>query len=116
MNEALIRARIADAASTVDGVTVSPWFNQTTKPGSGYVRFDRVAYPNKFGGTVTWQVFVILPPDLAQAEKWLSENITDLYEAINPEIAVQSIAPVQLALGDVGTVPAVVIQGQREQE
>lgn len=115
MSNAGTRQAIADAASSVDGVNVSPYFRQVTRPGQGMVRMDRTEYPNPFGGLVHWQVVVFLPQDLAQAEKWLDENGPVLRAAVAEELVVRSMAPQQLAL-DTGAVPVVVIEGHREEE
>lgn len=110
-----VRTAIATAASTVAGVSVSTHFKQTAKSGDGMVRLERINYPNPFGGVVTWQVLVILPQDLATAEKWLDEKLPLLVEAVGNELVVQSATPQQLAL-DTGNVPCVVIEGFREEE
>lgn len=112
---ARVREAISAAANTVAGVNVTPYFRQVTKPGQGMVRRDRTDYPNPFGGLVTWQVFVLLPQDIAQAEKWLDENGSVLRAAVAEELIVRSMTPQQLAL-DSGAVPVVVIEGQREEE
>jgi len=113
---ALARQALAAAASTVDGVDVSPWFRQTTKPGAGMVRLERwTRSENGFGGVNTWQVWVTLPQDLATAEKWIDEHVSELVEALSPQMVVTSVTPQQLAL-DTGSVPIVVIEGSREQE
>lgn len=114
---AKVREAISAAANTVAGVNVTPYFRQVTRPGQGMVRRDRTEYPNKFGGVVTWQVFVLLPQDIAQAERWLDENGSVLRAAVAEELleGTVSMAPQQLAL-DAGAVPVVVIEGQREEE
>lgn len=108
------RQAIAEAASAVGGVDVNPYFKQVTKPGSGMVRLERIDYPNRLGGVVTWQVIVLLPKDIATAEKWLDANGSALREAVGKELLVRSMTPQQLAL-DSGTLPCVVIEGQREE-
>lgn len=109
------REAIAAAASTVAGVHVTPYFRQVTKAGQGMVRRDRTDYPNRFGGVVSWQVFVFLPQDLSAAERWLDENGPALVEAVSGELTVRAMTPQQLAL-DAGAVPVVVIEGTREEE
>jgi hypothetical protein len=109
-----VRRAIADAASSVTGIDVSPYFRQTTKAGSGMVRLDRTEYPNKLAGVVTWQVIVLLPQDIATAEKWLDANGSALREAVGTELQVRSLTPQQLAI-DTGTVPCVVLEGLREE-
>lgn len=112
---AAVRQALADAASTVEGVTVTPYFRQVTRPGHGMVRKDRVDYPSKFGGVVTWQVFVFLPSDQKAAEEWLDEQAPQLVAALTPEMNIDTVMPQQLAL-DSGSVPVVLIQGIREEE
>lgn len=113
MSEA-VRTALADAANTVEGINVAPYFKQSTKPGSGMVRKDLVDYPNTFGGVVTWQVLVFLPQDMATAEKFLDEKGPLLVAALSPEMRVTTVTPQQLAL-DQGAVPIVLISGQREE-
>ena len=112
---ALVRQALADAANTVEGITVAPYFKQTTKPGSGMVRRDRTEYPTPFGGLVTWQVLVFLPQDLAAAEKYLDEKGPQLAQALSPQMSVSAVEAQQLAL-DTGAVPIALIQGTREEE
>lgn len=109
-----VRALLADAANTVEGINCTPYFRQTTKPGSAMVRKDRVNYPDRFGGLVTWQVVVMLPQDLAAAEKFLDEKVPLLVDALWSEMRVTDAIPQQLAL-DTGAVPIVLIQGSREE-
>ncbi len=109
-----VRAALAAAANTVEGIKCPPYFKQTTKPGTAMVRKDRVAYPNKFGGLVTWQVLVMLPQDLEASEKFLDETIPLLVDALAPELRVTDVIPQQLAL-DAGAVPIALIQGNREE-
>lgn len=110
-----IREAIAAAASTVEGVNVSPWYRQSVKAGDGCVRYDRTNYPDPFGGLVTWQVVITLPSDLAAAEKWIAAHGSDLRTAVSEELMVRSMTAVQLAI-DSGTVPSIVIEGQRAEE
>lgn len=116
MTGAAVRQAISDAASAVPGVTVTPYSRQVTRVGEGWVRLDRTDYPNPFGGLVTWQVVVMLPQDVPAAERWLDENGQALRGAVESELAIRSMTPVQLSIPDAGTVPAVVIEGQREEE
>lgn len=108
------RQALSEAASTVEGVSVSPYFRQVTKPGSGMVRRDSTDYPNTFGGVITWQVLVFLPQDMAAAEKFVDEKVPALVAALSPEMRVTTVTPQQLAL-DSGAVPIVLISGQREE-
>ena len=108
-----VRESLADAASTVDGISVTPYFRQSTKPGDGYVRLDRTNRDSTgFGFINVWQVLIILPGDLAGAEKFLEARVEALLEALNEEVIVISVTPQQLVL-DTGTLPVVVIEGNR---
>lgn len=111
-----VRQKLADAASRVDGVNVTPYFRQTTKPGQGMVRLDRMTRSaNGFGFMNTWQIIILLPADIAAAERWLENNTSDLVHEIEQELILLSVTPQQLAL-DSGTIPVVIIEGNREQE
>lgn len=109
------RQELADAASLVDGITCSPYFRQTTKPGDAMVRLDHTDYPNVYGGLVTWQIVVMLPQDYAAAEKFMEAAVPALVAALGPHMIVRRTTPGQLAL-DTGTVPVVFIEGQREDD
>lgn len=108
-----VREKIAAAASAVEGVNCTPYFRQSTKPGDAMVRLDRMVRDESgFAYMVTWQVVVMLPQDIATAEKWLDANTTLLIEAISEELVVTTVTPQQMAL-DTGVVPCVLIEGNR---
>jgi hypothetical protein len=107
------RNLIANAVSTVDGVNVTPYFRQTTKAGEGMVRLDVQRRDDARFYLDTWQVLVVLPQDIAAAEKWLDANLVALREAAREQLVVLSITPQDLLL-DTGKVPVVVIEGVRE--
>lgn len=110
-----VRTLLADAASTVEGVHVTPYYRQITRTGSGVVRRDSTNYPNAFGGVVTWQVFVVLPADHAEAERWYDEHALQLVDALATELAVTRAEPSTILLADGQAVPIVLIQGTREE-
>lgn len=110
-----VRQAIADAANEVADVTVAPYFRPFTTPGEGVVRYDRTDYPNAFGGLVTWQVVVALPQDQRAAEQWLDQNGPALRAAVASALIVRSLTPIQIAIPDAGSIPALVIEGQREE-
>ena len=115
MSNAVTRQEIADAANTVAGIVCSPYFRQTIKPGDALVRMDRIDYPNTLSGAVTWQVAVMLPQDIAQAEEYLDEKVPALVAALGKQMIVNRVTPAQLTL-DTGTVPVVFIEGTREED
>lgn len=110
------REEIAAAANTVAAVTAKAFYRQTTKPGDAWVRRDRTEYPNKFGGLVTWQVLVIIPQNLAAAEKWIEDNQLALVTALREELIVRSARPADLVIDAGAPVPVLIIEGQREEE
>lgn len=116
MTPAEVRKTLAEAASTVDDISCSPNFVQSTKPGDAMVRLDHIDYPNAFGGVRTWQVVVILPQDYAAAEKFLDTKLPDLLTALAPVLQIQKVTPAQLSLIDAGIVPVVFIEGLREED
>lgn len=111
-----VRVDLAEAASALEGVVVYPYFRQTTAPGSGFVRVESIDRDDSgFGFMVTWQVAVVLPQDLANADRWVEERVVDLIAALEPEGAVMGAQPVQLNL-DGPTVPALIVTVIRAQE
>ena len=113
---AAVRQALATAASTVEGITVSPYFRQSTKPGTGIVTLARITYPNRFGGVVTWQVLVLLPQDLEQAEKYLEQKVPAIVQALSPELVVTTVTPQEVVLDGGVRLPCVVVEGTREED
>lgn len=113
MSLTLARAEIATAASTVDDVNVTPYFRQVTKAGQGFVKLERVEYPNKFGGVATLSVFVILPDGLAAAERRAEELEPLLYNALRPAWVLDSAQLADLQT-DTGSLPVLQFTGHRE--
>lgn len=114
---AAARKALADAASTVDGITCHPYFVQSLTTGQAVVRLDRINYPpDSFGGVVRWNVVVMLPQDQAQAEKYIEGHLDPLVAALDGEWQIAEAQPQQLNLPSVGIVPVLFITGHREQE
>jgi hypothetical protein len=114
---AAVRAELAAAANTVTGVKVTPYHTGATKAGAGGVQLDRIEYPNRFGGVCFWQVVILLPPDIAAAEKQADALIPLLYDALSPVLAVTSVAFDRIQLDNSGaTLPCVIVAGHRESE
>lgn len=111
-----VRKALAAAAETVAGIKCSPYFMQTTKTGSGMVRLDRTEYPNRFGGICFWQVLIILPQDIASAEKYIEDKQPELHEAITEQLVITVITPQEIVLNDGVRLPCLVIEGHREEE
>lgn len=109
-----IRDDLADAASTVDGLTGHPYYVQTTNPGTVLVRLDRVEYPNRFGGVAHWALVLVGPQDAASAEHYFEEKLPPLREAVGMHLAVTSVTPSLVDFG-AGAIPCAVISGHREE-
>lgn len=108
------RADLATAISVVDGVHCTAYHRQTTNPGEAMIRLDRrIRSENGFGYMNTWQVVVILPQNLAQAEGWIDTHGDELIDAAANHLVVQSLVPGQLPVGST-LVPCVVLEGVRE--
>lgn len=113
---AFVREALANAANKVDGITIHPYYTQTTDPGSGIVTLARIAYPNKFGGMVTWQVLILLPQDLATAEKYLESKVPSVVAELGPEMTVTSVTPQEVVFDTGVKLPCAVIEGTREED
>lgn len=120
-------AREALATAATDAITarsywsdivpsdVTPYYEQSTRPGGGYVHLDRVEYPDRLGGVAFWNVVILLPQDLAAAERFIEECLPPLREALSAEMVVTSARPEQLNLTGAGLLPCLFINGHREE-
>lgn len=110
------RTDLAAAAQTVEGITsVSPRYRQSLAPYTGMVRLASTARgSNGFGRIDTWQVWLALPQDLANAEAWLDAHADALWAALDEEMTVTSLAPAELVVTPGGpSVPGVIVEGAR---
>lgn len=108
------RTDIAEAASLVAGVSVTPYFRQSLKSGDGFVRLaSRARGDNGFGWVDTWEVWLAIPQDVVAAEKWLEANLQDLIDELDDELVVTNAAPAELALPG-GVINGLIIAGTRE--
>lgn len=108
------RTDLATAASTVEGITAHPSYVQGTDPGLTFVRLERIDYPNPFGGVAHWNVVVVLPQDIAAAERFVEDHLEPLRLALEPYLAITSAVPQRIEFPGVGVVPCVFINGHRE--
>lgn len=108
------RTDLANAASTVEGITGHPFLVQSTTPGTVFIRLERIDYPNPFGGVAHWNVVLILPQDQATAEQYLEGNLDQLRDALAPHLAITSVVPTRLDIPGVGTLLTAFINGHRE--
>ena len=108
-----IREDLATAASSVAGITVTPYFRQNLKVGNGFVRLnERVKPENGLGWLDTWEVWIAAPADIEAAEKWIEAKQDALLQALDAEMIVSSLTPSELTLGST-TAPGIVVRGVR---
>lgn len=111
-----VREHLAQAARSVPGVRgAAPYYTQTTTPGHVFVRLDRIEYPNPFGGLWHWNVVLVLPQDMAAAEKYLEQVTPDLVNALQEHLVIREVLPQRLSISGVGELPCVFINGHREE-
>ena len=114
------RQEIASAATGAEGVNCTPYFRQSPKPGDASVRLaSRVRPQNGFGYVDTWQVWVALSQDLAQAERWIDQYLDGLLAALDRPLffrGVQSVTPSELLWGGIGgpVINGLILEGARE--
>lgn len=112
---AAIRQAIADAANTVEGIEAHPYYVGHLDPGTAFVRLERIDYPNPFGGIRRWNLVVLLPQDLGDAEELLEDLVPKLREALADELPVTEVTPQQLQING-SYLPCVFITGHRAEE
>lgn len=107
------RGDLAAAASSVEGVNVTPNYRQITKPGQGCIRFGRqTADSNGFGFVTTWQVWIVLPTDVALAETWIDTHLEQLHAALKREWVGVSVTPAESVFGTT-SVNVLILEGTR---
>jgi hypothetical protein len=111
-----VREQLAEAASTVDGVTVTPYYVGANGPGRGFIRLDRVDYPNRFGGVARWNVVLHVPDDITKAEQWVEAKAPLVRDALAEHLVVTSVVPGRIDLLGVGVFPCLFINGHREED
>lgn len=113
---AAVRQAIAAAANTVEGITCSEYYWQTAKAGAAMVRFENTDYTVPFGGVSTWAVWVLVPTNIAAAEKWIDTWVPALVAALDKTVISVTRATPQMFVFESGQVPGVSIEGTRETE
>lgn len=110
-----VRQELADAMSSIDGIDCSPFWRTVNKTGSACVKFGRAdASDNGFGMVTTWDVWVVLPNDMTQAEQWIDDHQDQIVNALKRVYngGVQSLTPVASAAGN-STINVLVVSGRR---
>lgn len=110
------RDAIAAAANAVDGVEVFPEYELVTTAGQGWIEWLRTDYPNTLGGEDYWGVVFMLPTDLKEAQRWISDHRHALWDALGEAMVVTQARPEIITLTDNQSIRALVIEGHREAE
>lgn len=108
------RSELAAALSTVPDISGNEYVVGTLSPGTAYPRLDRIEYPNPFGGVAFWNVVVVLPQSLPDAERYVEAKLPALYEALGPHLVITAARMERLSIPNTGEIPALFINGHRE--
>lgn len=90
------RQEIADALSTVAGVTGYPHRPTSLRPGDGWPLLGSLDRADGHSFEVTWRVLVVLPQEPRAASDWADNNYELLFDALTPIGFVDRIEPVAL--------------------
>ena len=119
MSAETVRQEIADAVSTIDGITCFPYYKDG-KHGTAYVEFLRTEYPpihGVLGGEDYWGVVVILPDDLAAAQRFIDTHRGPLFQTLSRNVLiVTQTRPEIIAIPDNPSIKTMVIEGHRAEE
>ncbi|MCT2277994.1 hypothetical protein M3G91_10190 [Micromonospora chalcea] len=92
------RKAIADALSTVVGVTGYAKRPTTRKAGDGWPLLSSLERAAGLSFTVTWRVLILLPQDETKASEWIDVHHEDLVDALEQAgFFVDRLEPVVLA-------------------
>lgn len=111
-----VRQAIADAANTVEGIHVHPYYRQGGKAGNGNIQISHVNFPNPFGGIVTWDVVILLPVDIESAQKRADELLPLLWPALSQALAVDDISFGTTSQDNRSGQPCLIATGHRAME
>lgn len=112
MSNADTRQAIADALSTVSGVTGYPARPDALNEGDGWPQW-RGATPQAYAFENTWAVLVILPAGEVSADAFADSHGEALVEALRPVMFVDQIAPATLDT-EAGQMYALMLSGRSE--
>ena len=93
MSFATTRTAIAEALSTVTGVTGYPRRPNTLSAGDAYPLLDEITRGPGLFFAATWRVIVILGGDEFDAEARVDDLLPELAQALNPVAFVDSATP-----------------------
>lgn len=89
-----VRQELADALSTVTGVTGYIKPPTALKPGDAWPRLGTLERGPGAAFLVTWRVLIILPVDEQVALNTIESLVPELFDALNPVGFIQTIEPI----------------------
>ncbi|HEY3516611.1 MAG TPA: hypothetical protein VGL98_06145 [Gammaproteobacteria bacterium] len=108
------RQAIADALSTVDGVTGSRYRPTVIAPGAAWPLLDSLAAADGVPAfEVTWRVLVALPTGEQRASEWFDEHHEELADALADFGYVERIEPGRLDT-EAGDIDIMIITVRKE--
>lgn len=107
------RQAIADALSTVDGVTGHKYRPTVMRGGAGWPLVQDLQRGPALDFDVTWRVVVVLPAGEQQASEWFDENHEALAEALDDFGHVERIEPTSIVT-DAGDMDGMLITLRKE--
>lgn len=112
------REEIAGAASTVDGIEVTPRYTGATKDGSGWVELARDEWPNQLGAETYWRVQILCPDDTAAAQAFYEDKRLLVAKALRDSrvLIVTGTEPAFISQTDGPIRKAFIVEGHREAE
>jgi hypothetical protein len=113
MTNADTRQELADAVSTVAGLTGYVKRPSTPKDGDAWPQWRGARVQ---GGVIyenTWTVLVLLPGDDVKADEWADQYLDLLFVAVSPAMSIDSIEPAVVRANDTDT-NALMITGRCE--
>lgn len=110
-----LRADLAAAADTVLGEGhCSEYYRQTAKPGDAWVTWPRMDRDDTgLGFMESWQVRVVLPQNLADAEEWADDNAAAMVDALGAYLTITAVYMATLAMDTGPNYPGLVVEGVR---
>lgn len=117
MSTAETRVAIAEALSTVDGITgyAQKALAKAPKPGDGWVVRRGGQRADGWAFMQTWAVVIVLQDgDEIQADRWIDAHIDALVDALEPVMFVESWAPAVTPMTGNPQALALLITGRSE--
>jgi hypothetical protein len=116
MSAATVRAELAAAANTIEGLQVSPTYRQSHNSGDGVVMMQRANFPNQFGGIAYWVIQVLLPVDLKKAQELGDDLVMSLPAALSEVLTVTDVTFAQALIDNSPARPCIEVVGYRSLE